>query len=84
MAAPVHHRVLDMNVDHHRMGAGVALLGLLLLLTLRLWASPVAMIITGRPHVSVTAFLAIPALLVVVGAGIVIFIWGDELGIGRS
>lgn len=70
-----------MNVDHRRLGVGLALAGLLLLLTLRIWASPIASTITGRPRVGVVAFLGIPVLLVVVGAGIVVFLWGDELGI---
>ena len=73
-----------MNVDNRRLGAAVAAVGLVLLLTLRLWASPVAMIVTDRPRVGVVAFLGIPALFLVVGAGIAIFLWGDELGIGRA
>lgn len=71
-----------MTVDHRRLGVGIAAAGLILLLTLRLWASPVAMAITGRPRVSVVAFLGIPLFLLVVGAGIVVFLWGDELGLG--
>lgn len=71
-----------MQVDHRRLGVGVAAAGLILLLTLRLWASPVAMAITDRPRVSVVAFLGIPLFLLIVGAGIVIFLWGDELGLG--
>jgi len=71
-----------MNVDNRRLGVGVAAIGLILLLTLRLWASPLIVTITGRPRVSVVAFLAIPLFLLVIGAGIVIFLWGEELGIG--
>lgn len=71
-----------MNVDHRRLGVAVAAIGLVLLLTLRLWASPIIMIITDRPRVSAVAFLAIPLFLLVIGAGIVIFLWGEELGIG--
>lgn len=71
-----------MNVDNRRLGVAVAVIGLLLLLTLRLWASPVAMTVTGRPEVSVVSFLAIPLFLLVIGAGIVVFLWGDELGFG--
>lgn len=71
-----------MNVDHRRLGAGVAVAGLVLLLTLRIWASPIALTITGRSQVSVVAFLGIPLLLLVVGVGIVIFLWGDDLGLG--
>lgn len=70
-----------MNVDHRRLGVGLALVGLLMLLTLRVWASPLALTITGRPRTSVVAFLGIPLFLLVVGAGIVVFLWGDELGL---
>lgn len=71
-----------MNVDNRRLGVAVAAIGLVLLLTLRVWASPIIMTITDRPRVSVLSFLAIPVLLVVIGAGIIIFLWGEELGIG--
>lgn len=71
-----------MNVDHRRLGVGVAAVGLLLLLTLRIWASPLALEITGRSRVSLVAFLAIPVVLAIVGAGVVIFLWGEELGLG--
>lgn len=70
----------NMSVDHRRLGVGVAVVGLVLLMSLRLWASPVALTITGRPSVSLVAFLGIPILLLVVGAGIVIALWGDQLG----
>lgn len=71
-----------MTVDHRRLGVGVAIAGLLLLLTLRIWASPITMTITGRPRTGVVAFLGIPLFLLVVGVGIVIFLWGEELGLG--
>lgn len=71
-----------MDVDNRRLGAGIAVLGLVLLLSLRLWASPVATTITGRARVGTVAFLGIVLFLLVIGAGIVIFFWGDELGIG--
>lgn len=70
-----------MHVDHRRLGVAVAAAGLVLLLTLRLWASPIAMAITGRPRVSLVAFLGIPLFLLVIGAGIVVFLWGEELGL---
>ena len=69
-----------MGVDHRRLGVGIAGVGFLLLLTLRAWASPIALQITGRSGVSLVTFLGIPLLLLVVGAGIVIALWGDELG----
>lgn len=71
-----------MDVDNRRLGVAVAAVGLVLLLTLRIWASPIAMIVTGRPRVSVVAFLGIPLFLLVIGAGVVIFLWGEELGLG--
>ena len=71
-----------MDVDNRRFGVGIILIGFFLLLSLRLWASPIAMTITDRSRVSVVAFLAIPLFLLIIGAGIVIFLWGDELGIG--
>lgn len=71
-----------MSLDHRRLGVGVAVVGAILLMTLRLWASPIALTITGRRSVSLVAFLGIPVLLLVVGAGIVIALWGDQLGFG--
>lgn len=70
-----------MDIDHRRLGVGIALGGFLLLLTLRVWASPIALVITGRSGVSVVTFLLIPVLLLVVGAGIVVALWGEELGL---
>ena len=71
-----------MDVDNRRFGVGIILIGFFLLLSLRLWASPIAMTITDRSRVNVVAFLSIPLFLLIIGAGIVIFLWGDELGIG--
>lgn len=71
-----------MSVDHRRLGVGVAVVGLVLLMTLRLWASPIALTVTGRRSVSLVTFLGIPVLLLVVGAGIVIALWGEQLGFG--
>lgn len=73
-----------MNVDHRRLGVGLALTGLLLLLTLRVWASPIASTIMGRPRAGVVAFLGIPVFLLVVGAGIAVFLWGEQLGLERG
>lgn len=69
-----------MALNHHRLGAGIAIVGLVMLLTLRLWASPVARTITGRARVSLVTFLGIPVILGLIGAGIVIFLWGERLG----
>lgn len=70
-----------MGVDHRRLGVGIVVIGLVLLVTLRLWASPIALVITDRPGVSLVTFLVMPLLLVFVGAGIVIALWGDDLGL---
>lgn len=71
-----------MTVDHRRLGVGLAVAGVLLLLTLRIWASPLVVTVMGRSHVGVVAFLGIPLFLLVVAAGIVVFLWGEELGLG--
>lgn len=70
-----------MDVDNQRLGVAVAGIGLVLLLTLRLWASPVAMAVTDRRQVGVVAFIGVPILLLVIGAGVVVFLWGEELGL---
>lgn len=70
-----------MDIDHRRLGIGVGVVGLVLLLSLRAWASPLALVVTDRTGVSVLTFLLIPVLLLVVGAGIVIFLYGDQLGL---
>lgn len=70
-----------MDVDHRRLGVGIVVVGFVLLVSLRLWASPLALIVTDRSGVSVVTFLLMPLLLLVVGAGIVIALWGDELGL---
>lgn len=70
-----------MRYDTRTIGAIIAVVGLFLLLTLRLWASPVARTITGRESVNVVAFLGIPTLLVVFGIGVVLFLWSEELGL---
>lgn len=68
-------------MNHRRIGVGIALVGVISLLTLRVWSSPIALEITGRSRSGTLAFLAIPALLLVIGAGIAIALWGEELGL---
>ena len=70
-----------MDVDYRRLGVGLAIVGFLLLLTLRFWASPITGVITGRSGVGLVGFLLIPALLLVIGAGIVLALWAEELGL---
>lgn len=72
-----------MDVSTSRtLGLGAIVLGVLSLLVLRLWASPIALAVTGRRTVSVLAFLGIPLFLIFVGVGIALFVWGPELTAG--
>jgi len=74
---------MKMEPTDHRVLGGVAiLLGVLALFVLRIWASPIALSVTGRGGVSVLSFLAIPLFLLLVGIGIVLLVWGQELGFG--
>lgn len=72
-----------MDLSNSRtLGLGAIALGVLSLLVLRLWASPIALAVTGRRTVSVLAFLGIPLFLIFVGVGIALFVWGPELTSG--
>ena len=68
----------DVRTAPTRFGIGRVLVGVLSLLTLRFWASPIASRVLGRDSVSVVAFLGIPFFLLLIGAGIVLFVWGPE------
>jgi len=63
---------------NRELGVLTVLCGLVLLLSLRLWTSPIAMGITGRSGVGVFEFLLIPVFFVVVGIGILLFLWEPE------
>lgn len=65
-------------------GVGLIALGVLLLLSLRFWASPIARYITGREPAGFVAFLGIPVFFVVVGAGIALFLWEPDAGTHRD
>lgn len=56
-------------------GAVLIGLGVLLLLTLRFWASPIARRILGQEPPGLVDFLGIPLFFVVVGVGIALFLW---------
>lgn len=58
-----------------RHGVAIVAIGILLLLVLRFWASPVGRRITGRSDVGVVAFLGIPLFLVLVTVGIAVFLF---------
>lgn len=63
---------------NRELGAVTVLAGLVLLIGLRLWTSPIVRGITGRGEVSVLEFLLIPAFFVVVAIGVSLFLWEPE------
>lgn len=68
-------RIVDRSTTS---GIVLIALGVVLLLTLRFWASPLARSITGREPAGYVDFLGIPLFFVVVGAGIALFLWEPE------
>lgn len=68
---------LSTTVRERSTAVGAALIGLgvLLLLALRFWASPLARYTTGREPPGLVAFLGVGLFLVVVGTGITLFLW---------
>lgn len=68
----------DVRNHSTRYGLLVILGGIVLLLALRLWASPIARTVTGRSEVGLVEFLLIPAFLVVVTVGILLFLWDPD------
>lgn len=65
---------------NRELGVLTVVCGLLLLLSLRVWTSPITRGITGRNEVDVFEFLLIPAFFIVVGIGILLFLWEPEPG----
>jgi len=63
---------------NRKVGAVTVLAGLVLLIGLRLWTSPIVRGITGRGEVGVLEFLLIPAFFLVVAIGISLFLWEPE------
>jgi hypothetical protein len=61
-----------------RYGVGTVVAGLVLLIALRLWASPIAREVTGRGENGLIEFLLIPVFLGVVGFGILLFLWEPD------
>lgn len=55
-------------------------IGVILLIGLRVWTSPIARRITGRSEITIIEFLLIPLFLVVVGTGVLLFLWEPEPG----
>jgi len=60
---------------NRELGVLTVVLGVVLLLTLRLWTSPIARGIVGRNTGGLLEFLLIPVFLVVVAIGITLFLW---------
>ncbi|MFB6354089.1 MAG: hypothetical protein ABEJ92_08395 [Halobacteriales archaeon] len=61
--------------QNRRIGAGLVIVGLVLLVSLRWWTSPLVRRITGRGGDFFAEFLLIPVLLAFVGAGILLLLW---------
>lgn len=57
-----------------RNGAATIGLSFVALVLLRAWVSPIGRMVTGREGVSIVAFLGIPLFLVVLAAGIGLFL----------
>lgn len=56
-------------------GAILIGVGVMLLLALRFWASPLARRIVGQESPGFADFVGIPVFFVVVGVGIALFLW---------
>lgn len=53
--------------------------GFILLVVLRFVTSPIGRKVTGDSSIGLQEFLMIPLFLLLVGAGIILFLWGPEL-----
>ena len=62
-----------------RYGIATVVAGLVLLIGLRLWASPLTRRITGRGANGLLEFLDSPVFLGLVGVGILLFLWEPEV-----
>lgn len=67
-------------IANHSTLAGASLIGagVVLLLSLRFWASPVARRITGADPAGFAAFLGIPLFFALAGGGIALFLWEPD------
>lgn len=75
MSMGLYRRIVERSTTS---GIVLIALGVLILLTIRFWASPLARRITGRDPAGYVEFLAIPVFFVVVGVGIALFLWEPE------
>lgn len=63
---------------NRELGVLTVVSGLVLLIGLRLWTSPIVGGITGRSEIGVLEFLLIPAFFLIVGVGVSLFLWEPE------
>lgn len=63
---------------NRKLGVLTVVSGLVLLIGLRLWTSPIVGGITGRSEIGVLEFLLIPAFFLIVGVGVSLFLWEPE------
>lgn len=65
------------SLERHstRYGIVTVLAGIVLLVALRVWASPIGRQISGREGITLVDFLLIPLFLVFVAIGIGLFLW---------
>lgn len=61
-----------------RYGALTVVAGVVLLVALRVWASPLGRRITDRSGNGLLEFLSIPLFFLVVAAGIALFLWEPD------
>ena len=72
------YRIDAGRINSSVLGVTLVVVGVVALLTLRFWASPVVGELVGRERVGVVAFLGIPLFLLLVGVGIALFVWGPD------
>lgn len=63
---------------NRELGVVIILGGILLLLALRIWTSPLTREASGGGPPGLTEFLLIPAFLLVVGVGTALFLWEPD------
>lgn len=63
---------------NREIGLALTVVGVVLLLTLRWWTSPVLRRVTGREDVGAVAFLLIPVFFIPILVGIALLLWEPE------
>lgn len=69
----------DVRRNSTKYGILTVAAGVVLLVALRLWASPIARSVTGRTRNGLLEFLLIPVFLAVVAAGVLLFLWEPDV-----